>query len=159
MTAALSRKVAVALVLGLLSVLMIGNLAVGHLRAQIILAPPIPIHAMPTINENGLPSVLKLYDRESAAQSASDLRAIEAWTTYLKAHPEARITITIDSGMGLASEDSRRVASLVQLLSASGIDPHRVRLIELPLFESVTNSSITKASSLNDVVVVEIKLE
>jgi hypothetical protein len=114
---------------------------------------------MPTINENGLPSVLKLYDRESAAQSASDLRAIEAWTTYLKAHPEARITITIDSGMGLASEDSRRVASLVQLLSASGIDPHRVRLIELPLFESVTNSSITKASSLNDVVVVEIKLE
>jgi hypothetical protein len=159
MTAPLSRKVAVILVLGLLSLLFLGNVAVGQLSTQLSFARPLPVQAIAAVNENGLPSILKLYDRESAGIPASDVRATELWIAYLKAHPEARINITVDSSLDLATEDSRRVASLVQLLSSSGIDPHRVRLIALPPFETASTSSNSKASSLNDVLVVEIKLE
>lgn len=159
MTVNLSRKVAAVLVMAILSLLVLGNIAVGQLSSKLnSLSPPFNKEVL-SKNENGLPSYLTLELGESAQRSTEGSPALETWIDFLKAHPESRINLTIHSASGFDREDNRRVASLVQLMSSVGIDPHRVRLIELPQFETVTESSLNTPSAFNGRIVVEIKLE
>jgi len=159
MTAPLSGKVAAALMLGLLSLLLLGSLAVNQLSSYFKSTTPVLIKATALKNEKGLPSTLTLYDQNSTDKPGDGGRAIEAWIAFLNAHPESRMNLTVNATSGSATEDGRRVASLIQQLSSAGVDPHRIRCIQLPQFESALDNLQGKVSSLNDRVVVEIKLE
>jgi len=159
MTAPLSGKVSAALMLGLLCLLLFGSLAVDQLSSYFKYATPILTKAIVVKNEKGLPSTFTLYDRNSTNKLGEGDRAIEAWIAFLNAHPESRVNLSVDAKSGTATEDSRRIASLIQRLSSAGVDPHRIRLIEPPQFELALDNPLGKVSSLNDQVVVEIKLE
>jgi|APCry1669189844_1035258.scaffolds.fasta_scaffold32901_1 hypothetical protein len=158
-TASLSRKIAGVLVLGLLSLLFLGRLAVDQLGSHFKFASLASGHADLNKKENGLPLVLMLYDGQNSAPPAEERRAVDVWIAYLKSHPESRINLTLQTGSEIATENSRRIASLVKLMSSAGIDPHRVRVVELPQFEGLTIRPSGKPASLNDRVIVEIKLE
>lgn len=160
MTERLSRRVAVALVLGLGGLLILGRLASGQLSDHV----PQAVFVVPTAkpaNANGLPPQLMMHDREAPASASMQMEAqsIQAWMNYLNAHPEARVNLSVSASSGSATEDSRRIASLVQLFSAGGIDPHRVRVIGRPLFDGETENALGKAASLSGIVAVEIRLE
>ena len=160
MTERLSRRIAVALVLGLVCVLILGRLASSQLAEHV---PPVSLLAPTAIpaHTNGLPPVLMMHDRE-APESASmqmEAQSVQAWMHYLNLHPDARVSLSVSAGSGSATEDSRRIASLVQLFSAAGIDPHRVRVIGRPLFDGETENALGKAASVSGTVAVEIRLE
>ena len=145
--------------LGLLSLLLLGRLAVDQLGSHFKFASLSSGRTDLNKKENGLPVVLMLYDGQIAEPPAEGRRAVEVWIAYLKSHPESRINVTLQAGSEVATENSRRIASLVKLMSSAGIDPHRVRVVELPQFETATDRLSGKPASLNDRVTVEIKLE
>jgi len=158
MTTSLSRRVSIFLVLGLICLLLLGKIAVDHLTSQINFPRPITLNTLPTTNAIGLSNVIKLQEHEGKLSLTHDARALDDWIKYLKDHPESRITLSMAIGNSVVSDGGHQVASLVQLLSNSGIDPHRVRLIESPATELGVENGL-KTSTFNDVVVVEIKLE